>query len=194
MVSVRGLSIHFLAKGDFRPLNPHKVKEKNIREAKDNNCVKVAVGGTFEAIHAGHIKLLKKAFELGDEIIIGVTSDSFVERMGKKVETPYLDRIVRLKEKIDEIAERDFRFYIAMLEDPYGPVLKEEIDYIVVSPESFKNALKANKLRKQMGFKPMNIYVINFVKAETGEKISSTDIKKGKILSDGKTVKLKVNP
>ncbi len=156
--------------------------------------MKVAVGGTFEALHAGHIKLLKKAIEIGDEIIIGVTSDSFVEKMGKKVETPYLDRVVRLKEKIDEIAEKDFRFYIAMLEDPYGPVLKEEIDYIVVSPESFSNALKANELRKKLGFRPMSIYVINFVKAETGEKISSTDIKKGRILPDGKSVKLKVNP
>jgi pantetheine-phosphate adenylyltransferase len=154
--------------------------------------VKVAVGGTFEGLHAGHVKLLKKALELGDEIIIGVTSDQFVEKMGKKIETPYLDRILRVKEKIDEIAQKSFRFYITMLDDPYGPVLKEDVDFIVVSPESFKNALKANILRKKIGFKPMNIYVINFVKAETGSKISSSDIRKGKILPNGKSVKLKV--
>ncbi|MFP3132757.1 MAG: pantetheine-phosphate adenylyltransferase [Thaumarchaeota archaeon] len=154
--------------------------------------MKVAVGGTFEGLHAGHVKLLKKALELGDEIIIGVTSDQFVEKMGKKIETPYLDRILRVKEKIDEIAQKSFRFYIAMLDDPYGPVLKEDVDFIVVSPESFKNALKANILRKKIGFKPMNIYVINFVKAETGSKISSSDIRKGKILPNGKSVKLKV--
>jgi phosphopantetheine adenylyltransferase len=112
--------------------------------------------------------------------------------MGKKIETPYLDRILRVKEKIDEIAQKSFRFYIAMLDDPYGPVLKEDVDFIVVSPESFKNALKANILRKKIGFKPMNIYVINFVKAETGSKISSSDIRKGKILPNGKSVKLKV--
>lgn len=154
--------------------------------------MKVAVGGTFEGLHAGHVKLLKKALELGDEIIIGVTSDQFVEKMGKKIETPYLDRILRVKEKIDEIAQKSFRFYITMLDDPYGPVLKEDVDFIVVSPESFKNALKANILRKKIGFKPMNIYVINFVKAETGSKISSSDIRKGKILPNGKSVKLKV--
>jgi pantetheine-phosphate adenylyltransferase len=156
--------------------------------------VKVAVGGTFEALHAGHVKLLKKALEIGDEIIIGVTSDQFVTKMGKKIETPYLDRILRVKEKIDEISQKSYRFYIALLDDPYGPVLKEEIDFIVVSPESFKNALIANILRKKSGFKPMNIYVINFVKAETGDKISSSDIRRGKILPDGRSVKLKVNP
>ncbi len=155
--------------------------------------MKVAVGGTFEGLHVGHMKLLLKALELGDEIIIGVTSDEFVRKMGKKVESSYVERATRIKEVLDEYGLKDKRFYIAMLEDPFGPVLKEEIDFIVVSPETFGNALKANELRKKLGFKPMSIYVINLVKGEDGRKVSSTDMRKGKITYEGKAVDLKVN-
>ncbi|MGC8569245.1 MAG: phosphopantetheine adenylyltransferase [Nitrososphaeria archaeon] len=156
--------------------------------------MKVAVGGTFEALHAGHLKLLSKAIELGDEIIIGVTSDRFVESMGKTLESPYLDRVMRLKEVLDGLGLRERRFYISMLEDPFGPVLKEDVDFIVVSPETFPNALRANELRRRAGYGPMSIYVINFVYAESGTRISSTDIKKGRMTADGRTVDLKVKP
>jgi pantetheine-phosphate adenylyltransferase len=44
----------------------------------------VATGGTFDEIHAGHLALLSKAFELGKTVIIGITSDEFaIKRKGK---------------------------------------------------------------------------------------------------------------
>ena len=44
---------------------------------------KVAVGGTFDQLHKGHRALLRKSFEVGEKVVIGLTSDSFVARMGK---------------------------------------------------------------------------------------------------------------
>ena len=41
------------------------------------NYSKVAVGGTFDKFHDGHKKLLSTAFEIGDRVEIGVTSDAF---------------------------------------------------------------------------------------------------------------------
>lgn len=37
----------------------------------------MAVGGTFDKFHDGHKKLLSTAFEIGDHIEIGVTSNEF---------------------------------------------------------------------------------------------------------------------
>ena len=50
---------------------------------------RVATGGTFDHIHAGHRQLLEKSFEAGDEVIIGLTSDEFVAKVGKKTEQNY---------------------------------------------------------------------------------------------------------
>lgn len=44
---------------------------------------KVITYGTYDLLHQGHIKLLCRAKELGDYLIVGVTSDSFDRGRGK---------------------------------------------------------------------------------------------------------------
>ena len=44
----------------------------------------VALGGTFDIIHDGHMKLLNKAFSISNKAIIGLTSDELAAKKGKK--------------------------------------------------------------------------------------------------------------
>ncbi|MGC8662094.1 MAG: pantetheine-phosphate adenylyltransferase [Nitrososphaeria archaeon] len=154
---------------------------------------RVATGGTFETIHQGHMRLLVKSFELGDEVIIGVTSDEFAERLGKKLDVTYTDRVYRLVTIIGEFSD-DSVFWITQLNDPYGPAVKEAVDLMVVSPETFVSALKANTTRKTAGLDEMAIYVIPFVLSESGDKISSSQIKVGKMNKIGQKTSLEIEP
>ena len=48
--------------------------------------------GTFDLLHKGHVNILRRAKELGDYLIVGVSTDEFNAIKGKKSYYPYEDR------------------------------------------------------------------------------------------------------
>ena len=60
---------------------------------------KVITYGTFDLLHYGHIRLLQRAKELGDYLIVGVTADDFDKIRGKiNVQQTLSERIEAVKE------------------------------------------------------------------------------------------------
>ncbi|MCP1647233.1 adenylyltransferase/cytidyltransferase family protein [Pseudomonas nitroreducens] len=49
--------------------------------------------GTFDLFHNGHLKLLERLKSLGDQLIVGVSTDEFNAIKGKKTIIPFKDRI-----------------------------------------------------------------------------------------------------
>ncbi len=148
---------------------------------------RVAVGGTFDPIHDGHLSLLRRAFELGKdgEVIIGLTSDEMA-REGRT--RPVQDYEIRLKNLLDmirvEFGIDDVR--VIKIADQCGSSIYEDFDYIVVSPETEPMAQKINRLRAKRGFKAIKISIIPYQLAQDKIRISSTRISEGKINSHGK--------
>ena len=72
---------------------------------------KVITYGTYDLLHQGHINLLSRAKELGDYLIVGVTSDSFDRGRGKlNVRNNVLERVEAVKATgyADEIIIEDY--------------------------------------------------------------------------------------
>lgn len=150
----------------------------------------VAVGGTFDCIHKGHRTLLTKAFECGEKVIIGVTTDDFLHKLGKVVHNRYDERVRRLKEYLLTRYPSE-RFEIHSLDDYFGPgIYREEVEALVASAETAGRVELANRRRVEMGLKPLDLVVVSMVLAEDGKPISSSRIRSGEIDGEGRVMQV----
>ncbi len=146
----------------------------------------VAVGGTFDEFHRGHRALLMKAFEVGDRVLIGLSTEEFAEKLRKPHEVAgYGERLRELKAFLKKNGFLD-RAEILPLNDPYGPTLSSvQLDALVVSRETEPRAHEINEKRKAKGLPPLAILVIDMVPAENYVSISTTRIRQGEIDREG---------
>jgi len=138
--------------------------------------------GTFNILHEGHKRLLEKAFEVGDSVLIGLTADSMAST-SKKETIPYYLRKKELESFLKKMVKP---WEIIEINDIYGPKEKvDEADIIIVSEETLPNAEKVNIERLSRGIRPLKIVVVPFVNAYNDEKISSTGILSGEYSRNG---------
>lgn len=101
---------------------------------------KVITYGTYDLLHYGHIRLLERAKELGDYLIVGVTADDFDKSRGKiNVQQSLMERVEAVKatgiadeiiieeyegQKIDDIRRLDVDIFTV------GSDWKGKFDYL----------------------------------------------------------------
>jgi len=140
------------------------------------------VAGTFNILHEGHRRLIEKAFEVGDEVMLGVTTDAMASGMRKEVIPLYL----RKKELEAFLSGMNKPWKIVEINDIYGPKeMVDSADIIVVSEETEKNAGELNRERGTRGIGPLRVVVVPLVTAYNETKISSTGIMSGEYSRNG---------
>lgn len=88
---------------------------------------KVLTYGTFDLLHYGHLNILKKCKQLGDYLVVALSSDEFNEIKGKKSvmsfeerkeileNIKYVDEVIRedhWDQKIDDVKKHDIDIFV----------------------------------------------------------------------------------
>ena len=145
----------------------------------------VAMGGTFDVVHSGHMALLDKAFSISSKVIIGLSSDQLAKKRGKNLTSDYPKRLSLLK----SVIEKNFpnsSYEISKLENDFGPaVIEGSVKALVVSEETSGKGIRLNELRAERNLSPVMIVVVPMVLAKDGKAISTTRIKNFEIDDSG---------
>jgi pantetheine-phosphate adenylyltransferase len=147
---------------------------------------KVALGGTFDRFHKGHEQLIRKAAEVGEEIVLGLTVDGFssTKELSDLIQ-PYNLRKQELTKGLVSLGV-DLRTTIVPLEDVFGPTLNDgKIDGLVVTRQTKGGAEIVNRERGRIGLSKLPIIEAELVKDKNGDYLSSTSIRRGLVDREG---------
>lgn len=92
---------------------------------------KVITYGTFDLLHIGHINLLRRAKELGDYLIVAVSTDEFNESKGKKCVYSCTDR----RQIVEAIQYVDLAIEEHSWEQKIDDIQKYGIDIFVIGDD-----------------------------------------------------------
>lgn len=158
-----------------------RVKEY-LSSEKTRQYGEVLMGGTFDRLHEGHKQLLAKAFEVGDYVYIGLTTDDYIAKSGKVLKEKvqqYEERLYRLRRYLEQQGVLN-RVIILPLGDTAGPkALDPKLEAIIVSEETRRGGEYVNNLRSQHGIPPMDTVVVPLLIDESGQAISSSRFRQG---------------
>ena len=150
----------------------------------------VALGGTFDVLHAGHRRLLSEAFKLGDMVLIGVTSDRLVATLHKKHRVRPFSSRVRDLERFLRTRRWSSRVRVTALRDPYGPAARrKKLQALIVSKGTLASGHRLNRLRRHNGLRPLDLFVVHLLKAADGKPISTTRVRSGEIDIRGRVLR-----
>jgi pantetheine-phosphate adenylyltransferase len=150
------------------------------------------LGGSFSILHKGHRALIKRAFEVGDSVVLGLTTDEYVRKHKIYKVSSYIKREQILRKFMDSFNKP---YVIKPLETREGGLTSSpELDILVVSQETVGNIGGINQTRQKNGLKPLIVEVVPLVLAEDLFPISSTRINRKEIRKNGnRTLPVKIS-
>ncbi len=145
------------------------------------------LGGTFSKLHKGHKLMLKYAFNTGNRVVVGLTTDEYLKHNKTYKGFSYSLRKRNLERFMSKLGND---FEVLPLGTRSGNT-ETNTDYaaIVVSRETMGTAETINRKRISNGLKPLEIITVPVILAEDLFPISSTRIIAGEINTSGKRMK-----
>jgi inosine/xanthosine triphosphatase len=151
--------------------------------------MRVVLGGTFDALHEGHERLIDKALEMGGSVILGLSTDAFAARRKHRACASFSERKRQLAAYLKRKGALG-RTRIVELSDEHGIAAADAtLDAIVVSSETESTAKRINKIRVKRGLKQLKIVAVPLAYAQDLKKISCERIRRGEIDERGRRLK-----
>lgn len=147
----------------------------------------IALGGTFDLLHKGHIALIEKAFKIGKTVSVGITTDSFCRASGK---TPFENQIQRKGNILQYLKSKNWakRAKIIWLNDIYGTTIKDKtLEAIVVSKDTRKGSDLINRERVKHKLRKLTVIAVPHILAHDKKPISTGRIRRGEIDTSGRS-------
>ena len=138
------------------------------------------MGGTFDHLHDGHKYLLKIALNISHYIEIGLTSQELLKKKkGSSKLEDYTIRETNLKKYISSFTDLNRVSIVEIKNWDDMAKYSQDPDYegLILSQETYSNAVKLNELREENGLNPIILIVIPLLKDKNNKKISSTAIR-----------------
>ena len=128
------------------------------KKLKDENKKVVFTNGVFDILHSGHVDYLTKAKSLGDILIVGVNSDSSVQRI-KGEKRP----IINEKERAFIISSLKPVDYVTLFNEDTPQMLLEDIipDILVKGADWAIDKIVGKNIVEKNGGKVQTIEFIN---------------------------------
>ncbi|KAF9246458.1 hypothetical protein BU15DRAFT_70545 [Melanogaster broomeanus] len=140
-------------------------------------CPVVALGGTFDHLHAGHKILLSMgAWISGRKLIVGLTVDVLLKnKSNAHVLEPLQTRTEKTRSFL-QLFRADLDYDLVNIQDVYGPTGTDpDIQALVVSKETLAGAAAIHKERARKGLPALQTFVIDVISADSA-KLDHEDV------------------
>ncbi len=143
---------------------------------------RTVIGGTFDRLHAGHKLLIEKASEGTGHLEIWVAEDEMILDKGPDV-LSFVDRFGEIEGFVKTL---NTNCSLHRLADEFGGAEgRDDIDRIVCTAETRFTCDRINQHRVQHNLPALDIVVVPHFIDESGEVLSSSRIRSGKVDRDG---------
>lgn len=97
----------------------------------DKRGMTVLTYGTFDMFHVGHVRLIQRLAELGERVIVGVSTDEFNLKKGKRAifSYPYRAEIISSLKGVDHVIPED------AWEQKIEDIKRHDVDLLVMGED-----------------------------------------------------------
>ena len=140
----------------------------------------VYTSGTFDLFHVGHLNILKRSQELGDKLIVGVSTDELVcSYKSAPPVVPYKDRLEIIKNLkcVDEVVQQNCLFDYNLMQDLGINIMTIGSDWKEKKNENLEHILNSGDI--EVIFFPYTQHVSStLIKTKIKETSWQEDLKK----------------